>query len=245
MMDLSLAQWLIVMFASFLVGASKAGLKGLGIIVVALLVLVFEAKAQTGILLPILILGDILAVIYYKRHVKWHYLAKFLPAMIVGVMIAGYLGDQLPEEAFKKWLGGVVLVSVVIMLWWDFKGKDNVPNNWLFAGSSGVAAGFATMIGNLAGAFANMFFLATRLPKNEIIGTSAWLFFIINLVKLPIHIFSWETIHIETLKIDLLTIPAILFGFWIGQKIVALINEKYYRYFLLIATSVGAIVILL
>lgn len=244
-MDLSIAQWLIVVIASFLMGATKAGLKGMGIIVVALLVLVFEAKKQTGILLPILIIGDILAVVYYKRHVKWHYLAKFLPAMIIGVFIAAYLGDQLPEEAFKKWLGGVVLVSVIIMFWWDFKGKDNVPNNWLFAGSSGIAAGFATMIGNLAGAFANMFFLATRLPKNEIIGTSAWLFFIINLIKLPIHIFSWETINMDTFKIDLLMIPAIFLGFWVGLKIVAMINEQYYRYFLLIATSIGAIVILI
>ncbi len=243
-MDLSLTHLSLVILAAFLVGASKAGLKGLGIVVVALFVIVYDAKAQTGILLPMFIAGDVLAVIYYKRHVKWQYLAKFLPAMIIGLVIAAFIGERLPAESFKRWLGGVVLISVLIMFWWEFQDKNHIPNNWLFAGLAGIAAGFATMIGNLAGAFANMFFLATRLPKNEIIGTAAWLFFIVNLIKVPIHIFSWETINWETLKIDLYLLPAIIIGFWVGLKIVSWINEEYYRYFLLIATALGAITIL-
>ncbi len=244
MIDLSYTDLALMLFAGMLVGASKAGLKGLGIVVVAIAVVVFQAKQQTGIILPMLIIGDVLAVIYYKRHVRWKYLAKFLPAMILGVGLAAVLGEDLPEESFKKVLGVVVLISVIFMFWWDLKGKETFPNNWLFAGGSGVAAGFATMIGNLAGAFANMFFLATRLPKNEIIGTAAWLFFIVNLIKVPIHVFSWETISWETLKIDLILAPSIFIGFYIGLKVVAMINEKYYRYFLLVATGLGALVIL-
>ena len=235
----------MVIIAGLLVGASKAGLKGLGIITVALFVVVFGAKASTGILLPLLLVGDVLAVIYYQRDVRWIYLRKFLPAMVIGVLIAVWIGKDIPEEVFKKWMGGVILISVIIMFWWDWRGKSNVPNNWLFAGSAGVAAGFATMIGNLAGAFTNMFFLATRLPKNEIIGTAAWLFLIINLLKVPFHIFSWETIDWTSLKTDLYIVPTIFIGFYAGLRIVAMINEKYYRYFLLVATALGAVVILL
>lgn len=235
----------LVILSGLLVGASKAGLRGIGIIVVALMVIVFGARQSTGILLPLLIIGDVLAVVYYKRHVKWIYLRKFLPAMILGILIAVWLGQDLPEHLFKRWMGGVILVSVVIMFWWDWKGKASFPNNWAFAGLAGVAAGFATMIGNLAGAFANMFFLATRLPKNEIIGTSAWLFLIINLFKVPFHIWSWETIDLKTLEIDLIFAPTIFIGFWLGKLIVSRINEKWYRYFLLFATGLGALVILI
>ena len=242
---MSLLDIILVIIAGILVGASKAGLKGIGIITVALMVMVFGAKQSTGVLLPLLIIGDILAVIYYKRHVKWVYLRKFLPSMIAGILLAVWIGKDLPEEMFKRWMGGVIMISVIIMFWWDFKGKASMPNNWLFSGSAGVAAGFATMIGNLAGAFANMFFLATRLPKNEIIGTSAWLFFIINVFKMPFHIYSWQTIDLDTLKIDLIFAPSIFFGFWIGMRIVSYINERYYRYFLLGATAAGAITILL
>ncbi len=242
---MSIIHVILVITSGILIGASKAGLKGIGIISVALMVVVYGARQSTGIILPLLIIGDILAVIYYKRHVKWLYLRKFLPAMILGILMAVYVGHDLPEEIFKVWMGGVILVSVLIMFWWDYKGAPSFPNNWLFSGSAGIAAGFATMIGNMAGAFANMFFLATRLPKNEIIGTSAWLFFIINIFKVPFHIFSWETIDLSTLKITLLFAPSIFIGFWLGMKIVFYINERYYRYFLLIATAIGALSILI
>ncbi len=231
--------------AAFLLGVSKAGLKGMGIIVVALLVIVYGAKASTGILLPLLLVGDVMAVVYYNRHAKWNYLIKFLPAMMIGVVIGWYFGKDLPDEIFKKCMSIIILISVAIMFYRDYYDKNEFPNNWFFAGATGVAAGFATMIGNLAGAFANLFFLATRLPKNELIGTAAWLFFIINLFKVPFHVFSWKTITIETLTLNLSLIPTIIVGFIVGLKLVALFSELNYRRFLLVVTAIGAVIIFL
>lgn len=240
-----IGKFLLAGFAAILVGASKAGLKGIGIVAVVLVAMAYGARDSTGILLPLLIAGDILAVIYYKRHCRWIYLKKFLPAMVVGVLIAVLAGKDLPEEKFKIWMGAIILISVVIMFWWDYHGRKTFPDNWAFVGSAGVAAGFTTMIGNLAGAFANMFFLATRIPKNEIIGTSAWLFFIINVFKFPFHYWVWGTISPQTLLTDLQYIPFIFLGFFLGMKIVAYINELQYRYFLLIVTAIGAIIVLI
>lgn len=242
---MSTADLLIAMTGALFIGLSKGGLKGLGIITVALMALVYGAKASTGILIPLLIVADIMAVIYYNKHCKWSYLKKFLPAMIVGVLIGVWVGKDLPEVQFKKWMAVIILISVLIMFWRDRQPNQKFPKNWLFAGSAGLAAGFTTMIGNLAGAFANLFFLATNLPKNEIIGTAGWLFFIINLFKLPFHIFIWETVTMESLRLDLPLLPAIFIGFVLGVKLVSYINEKMYRNFLLVATAVGAIAIFL
>ena len=66
----------------------------------------------------------------------------------------------------------------------------------------GLLSGFTSMIGNLAGSFADIYFLAMRLPKNEFIGTAAWLFFIINVFKLPFHIFIWKIVTFETLCLN-------------------------------------------
>lgn len=244
-MGLTAIELAVVWTAGLLIGTSKAGLKGVNVIVVALLVHVYDAKIQTGILLPLLIVGDVLAVIYYRRHTKWSYLARFLPAMVIGVIIAGAIGDRLGADAFKTWLGIIVLISVAIMLWRELKTVQEFPQGMWFAGGLGVAAGFASMIGNLAGAFANMFFLATRLPKNEIIGTSAWLFFIINLIKVPIHIWSWETINMDSLQSSLLIMPSLFLGFWLGMRVVGLFSEQFYRYFLFAATAIGAIMIVI
>ncbi len=152
----------------------------MGVVIVTLMALVHGAKASTGILLPLLIFADILAVTYYNRHTQWKYLFKFLPWMVFGVLVAVFVGKDLSENLFRKGMAVIILVSVIIMFLWERYEQKNVPDKTWFVSSTGFLAGFTTMIGNLAGAFTNIFFLATRIPKNEFIGTAAWLFFIIN-----------------------------------------------------------------
>ncbi|MBT8293884.1 MAG: sulfite exporter TauE/SafE family protein, partial [Eudoraea sp.] len=81
-------------------------------------------------------------------------------------------------------------------------------------------------------------------PKNVFIGTAAWLFLIVNVIKLPFHIFVWKTISWETLVIDLKLIPGIILGLFIGVRLVKIIREKFYRKLILILTAIGAILIL-
>lgn len=241
--QLSLTDILIVSFAAFILGLSKSGIKGISIIIVALLVFVFGAKSSTGILLPMLIIGDIFAVIYYNRHAEWKFLFKLLPPMAIGVILATWVGEQVPEEVFRKSMASIILISVVMMIWWDKRKSKSVPDNLGFAGAMGFTAGFTTMVGNLAGSFANLYFLAMQLPKNAFIGTTAWLFLIINLFKVPFHIWSWETINLETAALSFSFAPAIFLGLFAGVKILKRINDKLFRNFILIATAIGAILI--
>ena len=172
---------MIAFSAALLLGIAKSGIKGLAILIVTGLALVYGAKESTGILMPLLICGDILAVIYYKRHVKWIYLIKLLPWMVAGVLIGVVFGKDLPEDLFKSGMAVIILFSVAMMYYWERKKDRKVPNHLSFAALMGMMAGFTTMVGNLAGVFSNIYFLAIKLPKNEFIGTAAWLFFIINL----------------------------------------------------------------
>jgi len=139
----------------------------------------------------------------------------------------------------------IILLTVAMMFWWERQKDMKIPNNWWFAGILGLSAGFTTMIGNLAGAFSNIFFLAMRVPKRVFIGTAAWLFFIINIFKLPFHILVWETISIETLAVNLRLIPGVLLGFYVGVKVVERIEENTYRKMILVLTAFGAIMIFL
>jgi uncharacterized membrane protein YfcA len=107
----------------------------------------------------------------------------------------------------------------------------------------GLVAGFTTMIGNLAGAFSNIYFLALRIPKNGFIGTAAWLFLVINLFKLPFQIFWWKNISASTIKIDLILLPAMLIGFFLGIKIVSKIRDDSYRKVVIVLTLLGSLLI--
>jgi hypothetical protein len=242
--DITTTAWALALTAAFVIGISKAGIKGIAIINVTLMALAFGAKESTGLIVPLLVVGDAFAVVYYNRHAQWKYIVAFLPWMILGIFIGTAIGKDLPETTFKISMSVIILGTVIMMYWWDRKKSKNVPTHWAFAGFIGTMAGITTMIGNLAGAFSNIYFLAMRLPKNQFIGTAAWLFFIVNIFKLPFHIFIWKTITPETLIINLKLVPGIILGIIVGVRLVKIIKEQFYRKMILILTAIGAFLIL-
>lgn len=243
--DISITAWAFATTSAFIVGLSKAGIKGIAIVNVTLMALAFEAKASTGLVVPLLIVGDIIAVIYYHRHANWGYIIRFLPWVVVGILLGVYLGNDLDEGVFKIYMAIIILVSVAMMYWWDRRKSSSVPTHWAFAGIVGTLAGITTMIGNLGGPFSNLYFLAMRVKKNEFIGTAAWLFLIINLIKLPFHIFVWETINADTLLFNLKLVPGILLGMLVGVRLIKIIKDEFYRKMILVLTALGAVMIMI
>jgi uncharacterized membrane protein YfcA len=242
-LDISLIGWAFAVLGSFLLGIAKGGIKGLGAIISIIMALVFGSKASTGIVMPLLVIGDIFAVWYYNRHARWSYLWKLMPWVILGVLIGVWYGKDLPEERFKIGMAVIIFVSAFFMLITERKKFIRIPDNRFFAGVMGSLAGFTTMVGNLAGPFSDLYFLAIRLPKEIFIGTAAWLFFMTNINKLTFHIWTWKTIHIESLLIDLILLPPLLLGLWGGVYLVKVTNQQQFRFIIVILTLIGALLI--
>lgn len=242
---MDLLQWILILFAAFIIGLAKAGLKGIDMMNVTIMAIVFGSKASTGLVLPLLCFADIMAVSYYKRHVQWPQFFKLIPWMMLGVLMGVYVGKDLDEALFRKIMASIIIFTVVMMVIIEFRKSNKISGNYFFVIVTGLAAGFTTMLGNLAGAFANIYFLAMRLSKNDFIGTAAWLFLVINLFKLPFQIIYWKNINLSTLQTDLLLLPALVVGFWVGLKIVGRIKEEQYRKLVILLTFLGAIFIFL
>ncbi|MBK8944590.1 MAG: sulfite exporter TauE/SafE family protein [Ignavibacteriae bacterium] len=237
--------WSLFILCGILIGMAKTGLSGAGLMIVPIMAHIFGGKLSVGIVLPMLIFADLFAVYYYHRHANWRYIFLSIPWALIGVIIATMFGNQINDLQFKNTLAIVILAAILIMLWQDFKRNQNkMLDNWWFAGLLGLTGGFASMIGNAAGPIMSLYLLSMCLPKNNYIGRSAWFFLIINVIKLPFHIFSWKTITLNTLSIDFFGIPTMLIGVLIGIKLVKLFPEKIYRYFILISTSLSAIFLL-
>jgi uncharacterized membrane protein YfcA len=241
----SFLNWLLVALASFIIGLSKAGVKGIDMMNVTLMAIVFGGKASTGVVLPLLCLADIMAVAYYHRHAQWEHVRKLLPWMIAGIIIGVYVGKDLNETLFKKIMSFIIIGTVMIMLLHEMRQRSNVPHNKLFVVSMGLISGFTTMMGNLAGAFSNLYFLAMRMKKNDFIGTAAWVFLLINWLKLPFQIIYWKNITSVSLWADLLLLPALLPGFFCGIYIVGRIKDDSYRKVVIMLTLAGAVFIFL
>lgn len=243
MPELTAFQLLIAFSCALIFGIAKAGIKGIGIVAIPLMAIAFGGKASTGIVLPLLMMGDAFAVWYYNQHAQWKYLRQLLPWLIIGVLFGVWVGKDMPEDQFRIAMGVIILICVIVLFIWDRQKNKTVPDWWWFAILMGLTAGFTTMVGNLAGAFVNLFFLSMRLPKTQFIGTTAWLFFIINWFKVPFHIWVWETITWESFKVDLILIPGILVGLLAGVYIVKRIKEWHYRQLILWLTALGAVLI--
>ncbi len=241
----SLIDMVFVFSGAFIIGLAKAGLRGIDMLNVTLMAMVFGGKLSTGIVLPLLCAGDIAAVIYYNRHAQWNHFWKLMPWMAFGIIIGVFLGKDMNELLFRKIMAVIILITVISMLVMELRKSIAIPSHPLFAATTGVIAGITTMLGNLAGAFSNLYFLAMRVSKNNFIGTAAWLFLFVNLFKLPFQVIFWKNINLGTLKTDLILLPAVAIGFIVGVMIVNRIYEEQYRKVVIILTLIGAAVIFL
>jgi len=245
-LDFSIIQWLLLAVCAMFIGMSKVGVPGISMIVVPTLAIIFGGKASTGILLPILMMADVFGVAFYHRHAQWRYFWKLLPWALIGIGIALWVGKVVNDELFKNLIAILVFGSIGLMLWKDRKkGTDFFPDTWWFAASMGVLGGFATMIGNVAGPIFAIYLLAMHLPKNSYIGTGAWFFLVVNFLKFPLHIFVWKTINWSTLTLDLMLLPAIAVGAFLGIVLVKEISDKTYRTAVIVVTALSAFLLLI
>ena len=242
MPDLSFVDWAVIGLCAVMVGVAKTGIPGVGILVVPLMAWVLPARSSVGVLLGILILADLFAAGYYRRHAQWGHVIRLLPITFVGV-VAGYFSLKVVnDQQLKPIIGGIVLVMLALNYWrMRAGGKDAVvPRQWWFLAGIGFLAGITTMMANAAGPIMIIYLLAMRLPKVEFVGTAAWFFFIVNWVKVP-FIANLELMTAESVKLDLLMLPFIAIGAVAGILILKHIPQKIFSIVVQILAMVAAV----
>lgn len=220
---------------------AKTGVHGAGMVAVPLLAAVFGGHVSSGLLLPMLVMADVFGVVYYHRHASWKHLRLLFPWAAAGVVAGTVVGKFIDDTGFKMIMAAIIVASIGIMLWLEKGKKQTVPDYPWFAGVMGIAGGFTSMVGNLAGSVMAVYLLSMRLPKNAYIGTTAWFFMVVNWFKIPFHVFSWHTITLNSFLLDVVMLPAIAAGAGLGIIIVRQIPETVYRWFVIVMTLVAAV----
>jgi uncharacterized protein len=247
MFDLTVMEWFLVMLCAILIGLSKSGLPNLVILVITLLMLVFPAKESVGILVPMLLIGDGFAIIYYRRSVIWKHLVSLIPWVVVGIVIGYFVLDIINSAQLEPLIGFLVLSIIALHVWKDKLGNrfnEMLPKSKSFTGIMGTLGGFTTMIGNAAGGIMTVYLLVKGLPKQEFIGTSAWFFFIVNVIKFPFFI-HLGLVNQESLTFNLWMAIPIVIGALIGVKLLPLIPQKVFQTIILVLAAIGGLNLLI
>jgi uncharacterized membrane protein YfcA len=220
--------WAIAVVSALVVGLSKTGLVGIGIVGSIFLTLVLPAKVVTGAVLPLLILGDIVAVAMFRRHANWVQLWRIFPWAALGVAVGWFMLEKLDNHTINRVVGIIVVTIVILQVLREIRGNLEPPKNPLLAGSVGAAAGVATMIANAAGPIMSVYLLAMKLPKLEFVGTASWYFLVVNLFKVPFGI-NLGIINTQSLLFDLKLVPFVLLGAFLGKPILDRINQVWFE----------------
>lgn len=242
MFGLTTIELVMLVVSALIVGFSKAGIQGATIPAVAMLALIFGGKESSGIMLPMLIMGDLVAIFKYGRQGSLKDILRLMPATVLGIIGGAVIGSHLNDAQFKALMGVIVLICLVLLILRQMKAQAvELPDNKLIHWGVGIVSGFSSMVGNAAGPIFNVYVLAKNLKKANMIGTTAWFFFLMNLLKVPFHVFMWGTITWDTMKYTTFALPFIGLGALGGIWIIKNISEKWYRRLIMLTTAIAAV----
>ncbi|MFC9856332.1 MULTISPECIES: sulfite exporter TauE/SafE family protein [unclassified Streptomyces] len=260
--------------ASTLVGFSKTAVSGANTISLAVFAAVLPARESTGVLLPILIAGDILAVRVYRRHAHWPTLLRLFPAVAVGVVAGTFYMMWADDAAVRTSIGAILLFMSGVTVWRrraavaartgteaKAESDEKVPTDEkaetgpktrrgtsrvgrITARVYGVLGGFTTMVANAGGPVMSLYLLSAGFRKLGFLGTSAWFFLIVNTSKVPFSV-GLGLIDARSLLLDACLVLFVVPGAYIGRRCVDRINQKVFERIVIGATVLGGLQLLL
>ena len=177
---------IVVALLGFLIGLTKGGFNALGALLTPVLSLVLPVSQAVGVLLPMLIAGDVIAMYAYRGQWDSRLVWRMLPAGTVGVVIGAYLLVQLPANTLRVVPGAFVLVIVAYKLAGDRVAQLAYrPRHW-HSQAIGAVTGLTSGMFNSGGPAFNSYLLLLRLPSQAFVATSVLFFALINLISCPV-----------------------------------------------------------
>ncbi|MFK0119813.1 sulfite exporter TauE/SafE family protein [Streptomyces sp. NPDC090994] len=239
--------------AALLVGFSKTAVSGANTVSLAIFAALLPARASTGVLLPVLIAGDVLAVLTYRRHAHWPTLWRLFPAVGAGVVAGTLFLMWAGDGAVRTSIGVILLVMAAVTVWRRRTAGEErerpeegsaTRTGRLKARSYGVLGGFTTMVANAGGPVMSMYLLSAGFRKLGFLGTSAFFFLIVNVSKLPFSV-GLGLIDGYSLLLDAALVVFVVPGALLGKWAVTRINQRLFERLVIAATVLGGLQLLL
>ncbi len=244
---------LLGLVAAVIIGLSKTAVPGGGLLATPLLAMVVSGRLIAGTTLPMLLVADVIAVTWFGRHARRDLLTPLIVSVLVGFALGTwfYVAVGAGGRALDVTLGASIIVLVVLQIARLVRRSAPViPTAGLTAGV-GVTGGFTTFVANAAGPVLNTYLIGIGLPKDELIGTSAWFYFGVNVTKIPVYIAigAWASgghfFTAESLRFDAVLAPAVIAAMFLGKHLLARIAQETFTLIVLALAALAAVKLLI
>lgn len=227
--------YLLALLAALCIGLSKAGFSGLSMVSVFLLADLYGSKASVGLALPLLIAADLMAYPAFIKHGSWRPVWRLLGPALVGLGLGWWVLGWIDDQAARRAIGGCVMLMVALQLGrtWRPEWFERWVESRRFGAGAGIIGGFATMLANAAGPVIQLYLLARRIPKMELIGIGARFFLLINLIKVPLNA-RLALITSESLMENARLLPGVVLGIFGGRWLVRHVPQAAFEGMILV-----------
>ena len=211
-------------------GVSKTGFPGLAILNVMIVAELFGAKNSVGIILPMLVVCDLIVLPMFWKHATWKMIWPLVPVTFAAIIGATFLLDRFDDLTARRVIGGIILMMLALQLVREFR-KDfleHLPDSRVFRWASCVLIGVSTMLANAAGPVYSIYALVHKMPKMVFLGVGARLFLVVNLFKVPL-LGQLELINRESLSLNLIMLPALVLGIFLGRRLIGLVPQRAFE----------------
>lgn len=243
--------WLVAFVAVVILGISKGGVVGLGLLGVPLLSLVMPPVQAAAVLLPLLLLQDGVSLLSYRRDINRELLLLPLAGAAIGTATAYVFAARVNDGYVRLFVGAIALIFS--LNWWlgfaqrrlhhAKPGHHAKPHHAKPGRGAGIfwgaIAGFTSFVAHAGGPPYQIYALPHRIPSRELIATSAWFFALLNMMKvLPYFLLGQFSAANLALSASLapLAVASTLAGVWLVRRIR---TEPFYRLIYAILLCVG------
>lgn len=244
-LEYSAAGWVVLVLAALVVGIAKTSIGGVGVLAVAAFAMVIPARESTAAVLLLLIIGDLIAVLSYRRSADWSILRRLLPAVLPGIVL-GALVIKVIDDRTMTLVIALCLIAALTLQWALRRRPSDRPvgkPHPVTTLGTGAAAGFTTMIANAAGPVMALYLLAARVDKVRFLGTNAWFFLLVNVSKVPFAA-GLGLLPASTLWLTLVLTPAVVIGTVLGRRLLRVLGQQLFERLTLGAAFLAAALLL-
>lgn len=233
---------ILALLAALCIGLSKAGFSGISMVSVFLLADLYGARASVGLALPLLILADLLAYPAFIKHGSWRPVWRLLGPTLVGVLMGWWMLSWIDDTGARRVIGVCVLLMVALQgsRRWHPEVFDRCVETRGFGAAAGILGGFATMLANAAGPVIQLYLMARKVPKMELIGIGARFFLLVNLLKVPMSA-NLSLINPESLMFNLRLAPAVVVGVFGGRWLVRHVPQKAFEWMIVVFSAIAGL----